>query len=158
MSSKILAVSLCCALLTVAECEPCVKPYIGIFFQNVDKRLENMETKMNVMGDQIRTLSKAFFDYDLEANQELLAVESELMRYFPLSELGEKTDFLLSDPVCAKVITKHVKQSLYDDKSNVSELTEVVRKAAMKCFALELRAHMNLVKRKVKQYVYSSDL
>ncbi len=120
-------------------------------FQNVEKRLVNMEDKIDVMGQQMRALSKAFFDYDLEANQQLLLVENELMKYFPLNELGEKTDFLLTDPICAKTITKHVKSSLFQSKTNVSELTEVVRRAASTCFSLELRAHMNLVKRKVKQ-------
>ncbi len=113
--------------------------------------MKDMDKKMKVMGQQVRVLSKAFFDYDLEANQDLITVENELMAYFPLNELGEKTDFLLTNPVCAKTITKHVKNSLFDDKSNVSELTEVVRKTAIKCFSLELRAHMNLIKRKVKQ-------
>ncbi len=106
---------------------------------------------MDKMSDQMATLTKAYFDYDLDANQNLIEVENELMQYFPLNELGEKTDFLLTDPECAKTIAKHVKRTFYDDKSNVSELTEAVRKAAMKCFSLELRAHMHVVKRQVKQ-------
>ncbi len=98
-------------------------------------------------------MQKAFFDYDIQANQELCDIETELMAYLPVDELGERTDFIFTDPSCAKTIVKRVQINLQKEGTKRHSLSLVVNETARVCFSYRLRAHMHIVKRQWKEYV-----
>ncbi len=84
-------------------------------------------------------------------HQQLCDVESEFHEFFPLDELGLRTDFVFSDPPCAKTIAKRVITNLNKDGTQVPNLTTLVNETARVCFSPDLRAHMHIVKSQWKQ-------
>ncbi len=103
------------------------------------------------LGENFRLLQTAFFDYDCQAHNDLCDVESELLAFLPVNELGEKTDFLFTNPAMAKSVVKHVRSKLVGEGITKPSLTKVVNEAASVCFSVQLRAHMHIVKRQKKQ-------
>ncbi len=85
------------------------------------------------------------------AHHELCDVESAFLAYLPLDELGERTDFVFTDPACAKTISKHIISELKRDGYAVPTLTQLVNKSAKLCFSPGLIAHMHIVKRQWKE-------
>ncbi len=103
------------------------------------------------LGENLRLLQKAFFDYDCQAHNDLCDVETELHAYLPVNELGEKTDFVFTNPATARTVVKHVRNTLLGEGVAKPSLTKLVNAAASECFSAELRAHMHIVKRQKKQ-------
>ncbi len=103
------------------------------------------------MSTNFRLLQKAFFDYDCQAHQELIDIEAELFTYFPVDELGEKTDFLFSNKTFAKAITKRVMREIQHEGKSTSNLATLTNETVKLCFSYEMRAHMHIVKHHVKE-------
>ncbi len=120
-------------------------------FQSLERRQKRSESILERTGSNFSNLQKAFFDYDIQANQELCDIEAELLSYLPVDELGERTDFIFSDPSCAKTIVKHVRNSIRKDGTGKVSQAKLVNETARKCFSVALRAHMHIVKRQWKQ-------
>ncbi len=125
--------------------------YLTACFQGLEKSHKTTHTKLAQLSHNFRILQKAFFDYDLQANQDLCELESELATYLPVDELGEKTDFILTHPPLARTVAKLVTSELMGDGHHVGGLTKVMTTAATKVFSLKLRAHMHIVKRQKKE-------
>ncbi len=99
----------------------------------------------------IKTLQLALFDYDMLTHHELCDVESEFLKFLPVDEVGERTDFIFSDPPLAKTISKHIISNLKKDGHAVPTLTQLVNTAAKLCFSPALIAHMHIIKRQWKE-------
>ncbi len=121
------------------------------FFQTLAKEQARAKEKMSRLGENMRLLQKAFFDYDCQAHADLCDIEQELQAYLPVNELGDKTDFLFTHPAIARTIVKGVRTNLVGNGRFKPTLTKVVNEAASYCFSLQLRAHMHIVKRQKKQ-------
>ncbi len=99
---------------------------------------------MEKMSTNFRLLQKAFFDYDIQAHQELCEIENEFSQYLPLNELGKKTDYIFTTKSFARAIVKHVMVKMKGKELTLAKLTNV---CAKECFCLELRSHMHIVRR-----------
>ncbi len=102
-------------------------------------------------GADFGKMQKAFFDYDLQANQELCDIESEFLAYFPVDQLGARTDFVFSDPSCAKTIVKKIIRNMQKEGTKRHTFSNLINESARVCFSLGLRAHMHIVKRQWKE-------
>ncbi len=126
---------------------------ILIQLQSLDDRQKRTEAILEQTGDSFGKMQKAFFDYDLQANQELCDAESEFLAYLPLNQLGVRADFVFTDPSCAKTIVKRIVHNLQKEGTKRQTFSNLINESARVCFSHSLRAHMHIVKRQWKEYV-----
>ncbi len=91
-------------------------------------------------------MRSAFLEYDLSKNLDLNEAQSQIVAYFPLDEIGEKAEFLLSNPAACKALAKEVITSLKPSNKKRAVLTvqDIVYQACPKVFTQGLRAHMSM--------------
>ncbi len=119
--------------------------YVSIFhFQEHSKRIKYNATTTENLVKSVGLMKEAFLEYDLSHNINLNEAQAEIVGYLPFDELGDKVDFLLSNPATARTITKHVVMTMKPpNKGCRVSVNHVVIEASNLIFTVGLRAHLS---------------
>ncbi len=88
-------------------------------------------------------MKSAFLEYDLSKNLDLNEAQAEITVYLPMDELGEKFDFMLTNPATSKTVAKHIMTKLSNKNIYKPTVEHLVAIATPNILSAGLRAHMS---------------
>ncbi len=105
--------------------------------------MTSLKQKMGELQRENTTLRRQLRFEHINKSASIIKMQNEVLQYFPLNEIGDKVDMLLSNEKVLMILTETIQKKLLSRSDHEPQVSKVIKLALEQVFSAEVRVSMH---------------